>query len=76
MSQKGTHTWDLILHYHACPKCGNIIESRTDYHYRLGKDVKDVECPQCHEQFTLFKSSTPHFGPLFGDNEVVEWDWN
>ncbi len=76
MTQKGTHTWDLILQYHRCPKCGYIIESREDYLYRLGKYVKDVECSQCHEQFSLIKPVKPHFGPLLGDDEVVEWDWS
>ena len=75
MSQKGSHTWDMILQYHRCPHCGHIMESREDFHYRLGKHVKDLECPKCHSQFTLTKTGKPGFGPLFGDAEVVEWDW-
>ncbi len=73
--QKGSHTWDLVLQYHQCPHCGWIIESREDYHYRLGHDVKDLVCSKCHHQFTLIKTRKPRFGPLFGTAEVAEWDW-
>lgn len=76
MSQKGPHTWDLILHYHRCPQCGRIIESRDDYIYRLGKYVKELQCPFCQKQFTVTKPTKPHFGPIFGEDDVVEWDWS
>ena len=33
MSQKGQHTWDLVLQYHRCPRCGWIIESQEDFQY-------------------------------------------
>ena len=76
MSQKGPHTWDIIIQYHGCPNCGHIIESREDFKYRLGKYVKELQCPACQKQFTLTKSTKPRFGPFFGDPEVVEWDWS
>lgn len=64
--KKGSHTWDLHVHYYKCPKCGVILENREDYQYRLGKYEKDLECPQCHHQFTVRKRARPTFGPLFG----------
>lgn len=75
MTQKGAHTWDIILQYHRCPKCGNIIESREDYQYILGKYQKEVECDRCHHVFTLIKNVKPTFGPLIGEPEPVEIDW-
>lgn len=75
MSQKGTHTWDLILQYHQCPKCGYIIESRKGYDYRLGKYQKDLECERCHHIFTVTKNTKPTFGPLIGEAQPVEVDW-
>lgn len=76
MTQKGEHTWDLIVHYHRCPKCGNIIESREDYQYRLGVYYKDLECNRCHEQFTTTKKVKPTFGPLIGEAQSIEVTWN
>ena len=75
MAQKGEHTWDLILQYHRCPKCGYIIESRQDYEYHLGKYQKDLECSRCHNRFTLTKQTKPTFGPLFGEAEHPEFTW-
>lgn len=75
MTQRGTHTWDLILHYHRCPACGLIIESRQDYQYRLGKYQKDLICQRCQHRFTLNKPAHPRFGPLIGTSQPVEVDW-
>lgn len=63
---KGNHTWDIIIQYHRCPKCGVIMESRLDYEYRLGKYQKDLECERCGHRFTLTKKTKPTFGPLWG----------
>jgi len=56
--QKGSHTWEIILYYHRCPKCGFIFESREDYQYRLGLYQKDLECPKCHHQYTVTKNAS------------------
>lgn len=75
MIQKGTHTWNLHLSYHRCPKCGYIIESRNGYQYHLGKWMKDVQCDRCKHNFEMTKPCKPTFGPLFGDPQPIEWDW-
>lgn len=76
MTQKGTHTWDLVIDYHRCPKCGNIIESRDIYEYILGKYQKEIECDRCHHKFLVFKHTKPSFGPLIGDPQPPEMDWS
>lgn len=75
MSQKGTHTWDLIIQYHRCPECGYIIESRCDFHYRMGKWIKELSCPRCSHQFTLENNKKPTFGPLIGSSQPPEVEW-
>ena len=76
MTQKGTHTWDLILHYHRCPTCGYIIESREDYQYRMGQYRKRLECGRCHHRFILIKKGHMTLGPLIGEAEPVEVTWD
>lgn len=73
--QKGLHTWDLILHYHQCPACKRIIESREDYFYRLGEYIKEIDCPYCHHYFAIVKNVEPSVGPLFGEGTVAEVEW-
>lgn len=75
MTQKGAHTWDIYLHYHRCPKCGYIIESREDFQNRFGKFVKELICNRCHHHFSLTKSEKPAFGPFTGDRQPIEMDW-
>lgn len=75
MTQKGAHTWDLVVHYHRCPTCGFIIESRENYKYQLGKYIKQLECNRCHHYFTEIKQTTAKFGPLTGKPEPAEIDW-
>lgn len=75
MTQKGLHTWDLVLQYHRCLRCGNIIESRIDFTYRLGTWVKDVRCDRCGHSFEVAKVRKPAFGPLIGDPQPYEIDW-
>ena len=55
MTQKGIHTWDLVLKYHECPQCGNIIESRQDYYLEGKKYVKQLVCPRCQNEFRVTK---------------------
>jgi hypothetical protein len=75
MTQKGTHTWDLVIKYHRCHKCGYIIESRQDFEYRLGKYQKDIKCERCGNSYTLTRQTDPTFGPLFGEPEHPEFHW-
>lgn len=76
MREKGTHTWDLHLAYHRCPKCGNIFESRKDYVYQMGKFVKDLQCPKCGNTYTLTKAEPPRIGPFFGETPKPDFDWS
>lgn len=73
---KGDHTWPLYVHYHACPKCGFIIESREDYRYVMGKYKKELQCPRCNNSFKEIKPTTPTFGPLIGTPQPSEFDWS
>ncbi len=75
MKQKGEHTWPLYVRYHQCPKCGAIIENREEYQYVLGHYQKELDCPRCHNHFTLFEKSRPTFGPLIGDPQPPEFNW-
>lgn len=76
MTQKGEHTWDLVLDYHRCLNCGYIFESRQKYEYRFRKYQKDLECPRCKHLFTVTKETKPTFGPLIGDPQPAEVDWS
>ena len=62
---KGTHTCDIFQHYHRCPSCGKIVESRFDYESRLGVYHKDLTCSRCGKGWTEQKPGKPHFGPFF-----------
>jgi hypothetical protein len=75
MTQKGGHTWDLVIHYHCCPSCGNIIESRQDFEYLLGEWIKEIICEKCDHAFKLTKKRRPAFGPLIGNPQPKEIDW-
>lgn len=75
MTQKGNHTWDLIIQYHCCPACGYITESRDDYTYRLGDYYKDVVCGRCGKHFELRKRAHKTVGPLFGEGAKAETEW-
>jgi uncharacterized C2H2 Zn-finger protein len=65
--QHGNHTWDIIIDYFRCPKCGYIIESREKYEYRLGLYQKELICNRCDQHFTVTKQMKNTFGPLLGD---------
>lgn len=69
----GNHTWDLILHYYRCPRCGYIIENQGKYEPRFSTLVKELACPRCQAAFTVTKKTKPSFGPLLGhDPEVAD----
>ena len=63
--EKGSHTWDIFLYYHACPKCGKVFENRENYEYCLGKYQKELECCRCRYRFTETKMTRHTFGSLF-----------
>lgn len=73
--EKGAHTWDIYIHYHRCPSCGFIIESRNPYQYRQGKYYKDLTCPRCRHAFTDYSEKEPSIGPIFGEETPPEFDW-
>lgn len=73
--QRGSHTWDLTTHYHRCPSCGYVMENRSDYTYRLGKYIKELECVKCGYEFLLEKNIKPSIGPVFGNGSAPEVDW-
>lgn len=75
MTQRGPHTWDLVIQYHKCPSCGYIMESREGYRYRLGEYLKDLECPRCHKAFTIKKNIEITVGPIFGEGKPCEMEW-
>lgn len=75
MRHGGDHTWDLYIEYLKCPKCGKIIENQKPYKYRLGKYQKEVACDHCGHRFTATKITSPQFGPLFGEPQPSEIDW-
>lgn len=69
----GNHTWDLILKYYECPKCGYIIENREKFQRHLHRLEKEVVCPRCEQVFIVEKKNKPTFGPLLGhDSEIDE----
>ena len=70
-----THTWEIYVRYHLCPKCSQIIESREDYHYRLGEQVKTMTCPHCYHTWTEKKKTEEPLGPIFGKPPKPEFFW-
>lgn len=70
-----THTWEIVIHYHRCPHCGAIVESRKGYRYRLGQYQKRITCDRCGQKTTLTREGTPTFGPLIGDPQPPEIEW-
>ncbi len=75
MSQKGIHTWDLVLMYHRCPHCDYLFESRKPFSYMLGKYKKEETCPRCNKDFILEKPSSHTLGPFFGEPTPTEITW-
>lgn len=66
---RGNHSWPIIHHYHRCPHCGKIVESREDFSYEFGRQVKHLECKHCHQTFVLEKPKNIALGPLLEDRE-------
>lgn len=76
MTQNGTHTWNLNLHYQRCPSCNYIFENRQAFENRLGTYQKDLECPRCHHQFTITKNVHIQPGPFIGEGDKAEMNWS
>jgi uncharacterized C2H2 Zn-finger protein len=75
MSQRGRHTWDILIMYHRCPKCGFVFENREAYQYVLGKYLKQLRCPRCGKEYTLEENRRAAIGPLFGEAPPPEVEW-
>ena len=75
MTQKGPHTWDLVVDYQKCPKCGFINENREMFHYELGSWVKEITCGRCANLFTVQDQHKPTLGPLIGRPQPPEVTW-
>lgn len=75
MTQRGSHTWDMVIDYHLCPNCKRIIESRQNYLYTSGRCVKEIQCPYCEHAFSVSKDKKAHWSLFSGSDEVPEWDW-
>jgi rubredoxin len=74
--QPGEHTWDLHIRYHCCPTCGFIVESREDFKYILGEYQKDLICPRCQHSFTIVKTGQHKLGPLIGEPQPPDMEWD
>ena len=75
MTQKGEHTWDLVIDYLRCPKCGFINEDRQEYHYLLGAWIKEIICNRCEYTFRIEDKRKVTFGPLIGRPQPPEVTW-
>lgn len=68
----GNHTWDLILHYYACPICGFIDENKDKFEKRFDILEKEIVCPRCRHTYKAAKKNRPSFGPLLGHDPEVD----
>lgn len=73
MTQRGSHTWDIIIDYHLCPKCQCIVEDRQNYILNSGQYVKEVKCPSCAHPFSVTKAKKSSWALFSGSD--TEWDW-
>lgn len=76
MTQKGEHTWDIVIDYHQCPSCGFINEDRKEYQENKGTLTKEIACCRCGKPFTIQKKLVKHFGPLFGQATPPDYTWD
>jgi uncharacterized C2H2 Zn-finger protein len=74
---RGEHTWEITRHYYKCPKCAWIITDRKTYQYRTGGQYfKELTCPRCSHEYTVFKVHRPSVGTLSGEEYPSEMEWN
>jgi uncharacterized C2H2 Zn-finger protein len=62
---RGPHTWPIVFHYHRCPECKKVLESRKPYETRRNRKELDLECPHCQAKFTVSEEVRPTLGPLW-----------
>lgn len=75
MTQKGEHTWDLVIDYKRCPKCGFINEDRQSFRYEMGAWTKEIVCGRCEHPFIVKNNRKLTFGPLIGTPQPPEFTW-
>jgi hypothetical protein len=69
--QHGDHTWDIVIEYVRCPKCGCIMENRQKYEYRSKLYQKDVICDRCRHAFILSRKIRPDLSAII-QGELIE----
>jgi hypothetical protein len=57
---KNPWTCKIIIHYHRCPSCGFIQESREDFHIQNNHLQKKIQCIRCGENFIIVKEKKPN----------------
>lgn len=75
MTQKGEHTWDMVIDYKRCPKCGFINEDRQEFQYVMGTWLKEITCERCGNAFEVKDERKLTFGPLIGRPQPPEITW-
>ncbi len=61
--QQNNHTHPLTWHYHRCPTCGFVQESRQDYRKQDGGLwTKKVHCQRCNEHYQEKHTMAPIVG--------------
>jgi uncharacterized C2H2 Zn-finger protein len=68
----GNHTWDLVLHYDCCPKCGYVFENREKFERRFTVLEKELACPRCFHTYKMTKKPRAAFGPLLGNDPEID----
>ncbi len=76
MTQKGTHTWDIVISYHRCPECGYIFENRDNWQAMKKISQKNLQCPRCKKEFIDKKPLRNNSLPFFGEPEKADFDWS
>lgn len=76
MTQKGTHTWDMVVSYHKCPECGYIVENQDVWKVEKDHYEKPIVCPRCKHSFVAIKPRKKGFGPFFGEPTKPDFDWS
>lgn len=77
MSQKGPHTWDMVLDYQRCPACGFVQETRVPYLFdkKTGNYLKSLDCERCSHTYQAVKPSKLKRRPLISEGEPAEITW-